>query len=122
MRYGGNAKFVSIGGSNTCKEKEGENVALSGFCKEFTVLLGEFPNSGRERQVCIIIQQILHFILKAVGNHHGILSRDCHNLTFILKDHKGSSIDMVYKRKQGEQLGRFFNNLGENSQEAELRH
>lgn len=39
VRCGGNEKFVSIGGSNTCREKEGENVTFSEFCKEFIVLL-----------------------------------------------------------------------------------
>lgn len=42
-----------------------------------------------EGRVRIIIQQILHFILRAVGNHCRLLSRDFHNLIFILKDHKG---------------------------------
>lgn len=49
MRYGGNAKFVSIGGSNTCKEKEGENVALSGFCIRVHCAPGRVPKQWQRK-------------------------------------------------------------------------
>lgn len=70
-----------------------------------------------EGRVRIIIQQILHFILRAVGNHCRLLSRDFH----IKRSQRIRDGNGIYM-EAGRATGRFFYSPGENSQEAKLRH